>query len=80
MGVSLAPMSRFGLGKDANGFDSRMLRELKSKFIGRFFNLAIDYHAEKLGVTKFFTSLTRDEHIHRSRSKTNIHWWRKERQ
>jgi hypothetical protein len=29
-----------------------MLRELKSKFIGRFFNLAIDYHAEKLGVTK----------------------------
>jgi len=52
MGVSLAPMSRKGLGKDANGFDSRMLRELKSKFIGRFFNLAIDYHAEKLGVTK----------------------------
>ncbi len=52
MGVSLAPMSRFGLGKDADGFDSRMLRELKSKFIGRFFNLAIDYHAKKLGVTK----------------------------
>ena len=42
MGVSLAPMSRLGKGKDADGFDSLMLRELKSKFIGRFFNLAID--------------------------------------
>ena len=52
MGVSLAPMSRTGKGKDADGFDSRMLRELKSKFIGRFFNLAIDYHAKELGVTK----------------------------
>ena len=52
MGVSLAPMSRTGKGKDADGFDSRMLRELKSKFIGRFFNLAIDYHAKKLGVAK----------------------------
>lgn len=50
MGVCLAPMSRLGKGKDADGFDSRMLRELKSKFIGRFFNLAIDYYAKKLDV------------------------------
>ncbi|CAL6305301.1 unnamed protein product [Bathycoccus prasinos] len=52
MGVSLAPMSRLGLGKDADGKASRMIRELKSKFSGRFLSTAIEYHAKKLNVAK----------------------------